>query len=435
MTRLFVRFYLGVLFILFVAWSVQSFVFQQLNAAANLQVIEEALGGGARLAREKLASSVPGKTVEHVEEVQRRFDFPVKLISIDEIPSYARARFAAGDDVVFMGREGGGFLFTPPENGQGALQFGPLPTFEGPSQTAWMTGLGVVMVVAAGAIALLLRPIAGQLQLVERTATAIAGGDFSARVDERKAGSASTMAKAFNNMAGRTETMLRTQRELLQAVSHELRTPLSRIHFAIDLIRHAKDEQEREPRLKSLDQAAEELDQLVGELLGYVRMEAAEPQLDFETVPLRELVEELIEKQSVLQPATRFEIGEQLGRGAFAVRADRVSLRRALRNLMANAGRFAAGRVVIDAHEVADEVVISLDDDGPGIPEADRQRVFDPFVRLDDGSRGAGLGLALVRRIVANHGGSVRAAESPLGGCRIQMIWPEATAQSPARVL
>lgn len=432
MTRLFVRFYLGVLFILFVAWSVQSFVFQQRNAAANIQIIEDALGGGARLAREEFSKSLPGKSAEGIEKIQRRFDFPVTLISIDEIPSYALERFATGDDVVFMGREGGGFLFTPPTNGQGALQFGPLPTFEGPSQTAWMTGLGVVMVVAAGAIALLLRPIARQLQLVERTATAIAGGDFSARVDERKAGSASTLARAFNNMAGRTETMLRTQRELLQAVSHELRTPLSRIHFAIDLIRNAKDEQEREPRLKSLDQAAEELDQLVGELLGYVRMEAAEPQLDFESVPLRELVEELIEKQSVLQPATRFEIGEQLGRADFAVRADRASLRRALRNLMANAGRFAAGRVVIDAHEVADEVVISLDDDGPGIPAKDRQRVFDPFVRLDDAGRGAGLGLALVRRIVTNHGGSVRAAESPLGGCRIQMIWPEATAQSQA---
>jgi signal transduction histidine kinase len=99
-------------------------------------------------------------------------------------------------------------------------------------------------------------------------------------------------------------------------------------------------------------------------------------------------------------------------------------LKRALGNLLANAARFGESRVVIDIDDSPHELAIVVDDDGPGIPLGDRQRVFEPFVRLEKSGRGAGLGLALVKRIAANHGGTVDAQESPLGGCRIRTVWP-----------
>jgi signal transduction histidine kinase len=83
---------------------------------------------------------------------------------------------------------------------------------------------------------------------------------------------------------------------------------------------------------------------------------------------------------------------------------------------------------MIDAKASPEGTVIDVDDDGPGIPVADRERAFEPFVRLEETDRGAGLGLALVKRIVANHGGSVMALESPFGGCRIRTFWPLASA-------
>jgi two-component system sensor histidine kinase RstB len=220
---------------------------------------------------------------------------------------------------------------------------------------------------------------------------------------------------------------------LLQAVSHELRTPLARISFAIDLIRTARDDSERESRLKSLDNAAQDLDELVGELLQYVRLDTSGLRPASESIELLPLVAELIEKESLGSETIQCEVGSELASGKVHVVADRAGLTRALGNLLANAYRFGRRRVIVNASASAAGTTIDIDDDGPGIPASDRERVFAPFVRLDESSRGAGLGLALVKRIVTNHGGTVTALESPLGGCRIRAFWP-ANISPPERV-
>jgi two-component system sensor histidine kinase RstB len=194
--------------------------------------------------------------------------------------------------------------------------------------------------------------------------------------------------------------------------------------FAIDLIRTARNDQERESRLNSLDTAAQDLDELVGELLQYVRLETGVPQPATESIELLPLVEELIEKASLTCNTIQFQIGPELNRGDVCMVADRVGLARVLNNLLANASRFGRQRVIVDASVSMFGTTIDVDDDGPGIPELDRARAFEPFVRLEETGRGAGLGLALVKRIVANHCGTAMALESPVGGCRIRTFWP-----------
>jgi two-component system sensor histidine kinase RstB len=229
-------------------------------------------------------------------------------------------------------------------------------------------------------------------------------------------------------MATHTESMVRTQRELLQAVSHELRTPLSRLRFGIDLIAAAKNDAERKRWLDALDAATDELDELVGELLAYVRAEATRSQIEPEPLVLREVLEPLFPKYAALYPAVQFEADPSVGSGQ-TITADRAALQRTLGNLLSNAGRFAKTRVIVCAQSTPGATVIDVDDDGPGIPPADRQRVFQPFVRLDNNAAdsGVGLGLALVKRIVQRHGGQVEALASALGGCRIRIIWPSRT--------
>ena len=118
--------------------------------------------------------------------------------------------------------------------------------------------------------------------------------------------------------------------------------------------------------------------------------------------------------------------------GDALVRGDQRAIERAIGNLIANAGRFAASTVGMECTLASASCVIDVDDDGPGIPVADRERIFDPFVRLEDSGRGAGLGLTLVRRIVGCYGGTATAYESPLGGCRIRLVLPAALADATA---
>ena len=520
MTRLFVRFYVGVLIVLFLAWYIHGAVLTQRAAKELARVIREAHRGGAHLVASKL-DSVSTEGRDHVlDELLQRFDYPVTVIPITELPNSVQARLLDGDDVVysaeqhsivaklstseevvrlgpfpdydresiedsikgwmllaaeklesceaeqqqevlaelqtqfdfpisvelredlpaepqrrigegaavaFYERTNEGWFAATPLSDQTVVRSGPFPNYKRIEQNAATTTLALVLLPAALAIALLLRPIAQQLRHVENAAKAIAGGDLGARVDERRTFSAKPLAQAFNNMADRTETLVRTQRELLQAVSHELRTPLSRIRFAIDLIESAKDDSERRQRLDSLDNATEELDQLVSELLRYVRMETAEVCLERETVAVQEVLRLVIRRYAALYPKITFcETDDTQNRDA-TVFADRQGFQRVIGNLISNAGRFAKHTVTITVSSQGTTTTIDVNDDGCGIASAKRERVFEPFVRLNNqtssNGRGVGLGLALVHRIINQHGGTVEVLTSPLGGCCIRTSW------------
>ncbi len=396
----------------------------------RLREIEESLGGWMRLAAEQLESAESGQREAVLQQVAARFDFPIALVpGPDDLPAAPRERLERGEKVVFFnGGQNEWFAATPFSHSNELVVFGPFPQFDQIEHQAATTTLALVLLPVAGAIALLLRPVARQLLYVERAAEAIAGGDLGARVDERRVNSARSLAQSFNQMAARTESLVRTQRELLQAVSHELRTPLSRMRFAIELISTAETEAERQLRLQALDAATEELDDLVGELLSYVRVETTEPVLHREPIAVEAAIRHLISRFATLFPAIHFALSEQTASAEYVILADPVAFQRAIGNLLSNAGRFANSQVLVTPHSSPGVTTIEIDDDGKGIPPAERERVFEPFVCLEgrarNNLRGVGLGLALVKRIVTQHGGRVEACSSPLGGCRIRTTWP-----------
>ena len=384
---------------------------------------QRVLGRGVELGRAAIESTDSDSPFSVLKELETQLGYRVRVIPHDDLPIAIQRLLNVPEDVmVHAGNEL--TVLAPMKNRTDVLQLGPVSIADGRIETDMVVAIGGVLTLVAIAIAILLRPLARQLNVLEDAAVSIASGNLGARVDVEKTDSAKTLARAFNEMATRTETLLKAQRELLQSVSHELRTPLARISFAIDLIRSARDDEEREPRLKSLDTAAQELDELVGELLQYVRLETNLPQSQRECIDLLLLVKDLIEKASLTCEHIQFEFGLELDRGDLTLIADRNALSRVLSNLIANACRFSRQRIVIDAVVNAAGTTIDVDDDGPGIPIMDRERIFDPFVRLDETTHGTGLGLALVKRITANSGGTVKALESPFGGCRIRSFWP-----------
>ena len=425
MTRLFIRFYLGVIAVLIVAWLIQAYVFRGTTEAGNVSVIEDALSGGAYSARDDIIESGDKNFEQTLAEVRSRFAYPVNVVDRSDRPLSPEltTRIDQGEAVLYFDR----MLVAIPDT-QWLVDLGPLPQFAGPTQRDVLVGLGSVLLLAAGAIAILLRPIARQFRTVEKTALAIADGDLTARIDE-KPRRGLPIVSAFNKMADRVETLLRSQNELLQAVSHELRTPLARIKFATELVRSADEEEQREVRIDRIDEATDKLDDLVGELLDYMRLDEDVDVAPNQTVSVDGLVAEAIALYSPLNGDVQFRFAASSPE--VVVTTCQSDLLRAIGNIVGNAAKYAKSQVEIAVAKQNGQVNITVDDDGAGIPESNRTEVFEPFKRLaKEKQPGAGLGLAIVRRICRRLDGEVSVGTSPLGGARFEIRLPADDASS-----
>lgn len=281
----------------------------------------------------------------------------------------------------------------------------------------------VSTLVAALASVVLLAPLSRRLRQIEETATRLSSGDLSARAE--LGGPTRDLAAALNTMAERTEAVLRSHEELLQAVAHELRTPTARIRFGVELLATAEAGAPRERRVEALDRDLDELDALIRELLGFARLGARPSIADrapLLVVPvLRDVCDEL-RSDAEATPTLQVE-GPDV-----SVVVDAAAFRRAVRNVVSNALRHARTQVDVQVRVEGDAIVVAVDDDGPGVSFADRERIFAPFA-VGERSRfraasGVGLGLAIVRRIVEWHDGRVWCEASPTGGARFVMTWP-----------
>lgn len=182
--------------------------------------------------------------------------------------------------------------------------------------------------------------------------------------------------------------------------------------------------------LEGMDGDIDDLDRLVDEMLVYTRLERGSPELTFQAVDLGALVDQVIGELAPLRADVHVERGPctVAADGDSSVEAEPHYLRRALSNLVTNAMRHADSRVQVSFAVDAERASLSVDDDGPGVPEEAWEKVFTPFLRLDDSrtraSGGHGLGLSIVRRISYWHGGRSQIGHSELGGARFSLVWP-----------
>ena len=254
------------------------------------------------------------------------------------------------------------------------------------------------------------------LQVLSKVADDFGAGQLSARASMKPGASIYPLAERINHMAARIEGLLGAQRNLLHSVSHELRTPIARLEFALELLRAKAANPELEPRIAAMEGDVAELNGLVNELLSMTKLESGQP-LQLETfdlaAALRECAGALPQQQCKLEVALPQDLGEVL--------AERRLLLRAVGNLLRNAQKYCEGNIRLSAQRGAG-VEIIVEDNGSGIPEAERSRVFEPFYRLDRSrdraTGGFGLGLSIASKAVALHGGTIRIENSDLGGAR-----------------
>ena len=353
-----------------------------------------------------------------------RQHLPVELalISRDDLERRIGRPASPGEGIAHRMSMRRAWYFIVMKDGSGALAAGPV----NPVRPAGVVPIGVLLVIVllpviAGAVAFRLGR--GMLK-VERANEALAVGDLSVRVDD-DTGPSDELAASFNAMAERVEVLVRSRDELVQAVSHELGSPLARLRFHVELL-EGLSEDKRTERIQAMARELDALDDLVAELLSCVQAEDLELERQHfdPTAGLTDLVElarhDLPDHRNV-----EVELALPSGIGVFA---DPRFFMRAVENLLRNAVRHADGTVLLELTQEADQVCLAVHDDGPGIPEALRDKVKAPFVRLDaDRGRktgGFGLGLAIVDRIAQRHRGQLVMSTSPLGGAKVATMWP-----------
>jgi two-component system OmpR family sensor kinase len=264
------------------------------------------------------------------------------------------------------------------------------------------------------------------LQELMKVADRFGAGQLKARARLQPGDSIYPLAEKINLMAERIETLLESQRGLLHSVSHEIRTPIARMEFAFELLHDTAQDTVLQKRIDSMQDDLAELKALVTELLGMARLDSDQP-LRYQTF---DLTDALRSCANGLPPATvSLDVSVPDGMGLYY--GDCRLLMRAIGNLLRNAQKYANGRVALSAASRAGGVSITIDDDGPGIPEEERARVFEPFYRLDRsrdrGTGGFGLGLSIASKAVALHGGALTIDTSPMGGARFTISLPPAS--------
>lgn len=300
-----------------------------------------------------------------------------------------------------------------------------------------MAQLGAALAVLALLSIPLARSITAPLERLVRQSRALGAGDMSARSGLQSGDEIGDLARAFDDMAERVLSLRRSEKELLANVSHELRTPLARIRMALDLVREG-DTARAAGYVADIEADLEELERLLDDVMTAARLDLSRGGSGDALPPLRR---KLVSAGELLDAArSRFEkrmperrLAVELDQGTPHIDADPNLLRRVLDNLLDNAAKFSdlGTAIALSARRDANgSLVVEVRDRGIGIAAPDRERVFEPFFRADRSrtraTGGVGLGLALSRRIVEAHGGTIVVESEPERGSCFRVTIPAA---------
>nr|WP_218944681.1 MULTISPECIES: ATP-binding protein [Acinetobacter] len=377
----------------------------------------------------------PGQEKEYLSAIQDHFSYPVSIENVQSLPldseQIGRLRL---DHSIILYRDSASIrgttisIISPiPGSTSQVLVMGPVPLFNWmPFQLATGITLLSLFVLSLGVYGLLV-PMQRKLREVSYALNKMKTGNMSLRLPVEGSDEMATLASSFNNMSDHIQRLIEAQRELMRAVSHELRTPVARIRFGVEMMADEDDYDYRLQQVEQIDKDIEALNTLIDEIMTYAKLEQGMPSIEFEKVNLFEVLNQVALETEALKTQKIIELHSMPD---VVVEAERRYLHRVIQNLVGNAVRYCDNKVLISGGLDQDgQAYVSVEDDGPGIPEVDRARVFEAFARLDDSrtraSGGYGLGLSIVSRIAYWFGGKIHVDQSPsLGGARFIMSWP-----------
>ena len=430
MRRLYFRIILGVLAILILAFSLPAVIFDHFGRRDNGPSFAGPMTGTIELLKHRLEYVTPTQIESELDSLKVLLDFPVRLVDSGDrsLPGELGSREIVARNVGEGFGGGRQMFFVALRNTGKVLVMGPTPGPPSPDTRSIVILVSLVLMIVGVAGFVMISPLVRNLKALEMATSRFGDGNLDSRAVAKPGDVVGSVAQQFNLMADRIQRLIQRERQLLQSVSHELRTPIARIRFSLDMLNDAETREEQQRRAQEIDGEICEIDQLVGELLDFNRIQSESTPLDLQTVPVRPLLEEVVRRLHDFRPAVGIEIvsGDE---AQCLARVDRLLFRRAIQNLVSNALRYARGQIVVRYSREQSATLVEVCDDGPGVPPEQHEQIMQPFFHSDDRSDkesgGVGLGLAIVRRIVALHGGSITIENAEIGGARFLTRWPD----------
>ncbi|MGL5392938.1 MAG: ATP-binding protein [Shewanella sp.] len=260
-------------------------------------------------------------------------------------------------------------------------------------------------------------PLSRDLKILRQATKEFGEAKWDTRITLSNRSQVKPLANTFNEMARHISALIENQKHLSNAVSHEIRTPLARLKFALALLpmycQADADERRRQDFLDEMQLDINEIEDLLQELLTYASLESPREGTPLEEYDLIELVKHTIKRLAPLAPSA---IILEHDITALPLVGEPTLIERALQNLLTNAQRFARQEIRIKLSQSAQQISLSVSNDGEPIPEVDLPKVFEPFYRSQteqNGNKGHGLGLAIIKRIMQRHQGSVSVSSTP----------------------
>ncbi len=365
-----------------------------------------------------------------LEELQFYFGYSLQLIDREGISlEENKIKILDAKGVSWLLRENGDVvIYYRIPNEEKILKIGPLLSTE-PRFELYAVLLMILFGGISVGILLFVLPLWRDLNKLANSASAFGDGYLDRRAEIGKYSSVARLAKSFNAMANRIESLIEGQRDLTNAIAHDLRTPLSRLSFAFEMLDSGEvSEEDRKRYSQSIASGIDTLDYLIQQVLTLSRYSRAIDITHFNYCKLAHLLDEEVEQHKATDDVLTMElvVDPLLYDSDFFV--DQRAMLRALNNLISNAIRYAKSTIRVGLSIEGSHYCLSVEDDGPGIPEEERANVFLPFTQLENQQREIsnehGLGLAIVQQVSIWHKGSVSLSESLLGGACFNVVWP-----------
>ena len=430
MKKLFIQFYL-LLFICFLVMTLLvGLVYKFTAERAGRQSLDDLMKSSLYLMRSELREIPPRDWNKTIKELDLNLSFklriePLNKFHLDDGPTQ---RLREGEIVALDDQYT--FIQRIPRSHY-VLAVGPVPYlyFLHQMRLLDVALIAIIAISLALPVFIWMRPHWRDMLKLESAAQRLGEGHLDERIHFDSASSFERLGIAFNQMADNINALIASKKQLIDGIAHELRTPLVRLRYRLEMSDNLSAEE-----TQAFNRDIGQLEALIQELLTYARLDRPQTELNLSQIDLPRWLTERVEEMRYIHPQRELAlvIADEGDYGPVDVRL----MERVLDNLINNGLRYSEKQMRVTLHKQDGQACLAVEDDGPGIPETERTRVFEPFVRLDPSrdraTGGCGLGLAIVHSIATAMGGAVSVTTSELGGAHFRFSWPiESAARLP----